>query len=50
MKRGDRARARRNFELALQATEEQVYAAVVSRRVEYLTAQGALEASAKLVG
>jgi len=38
MKTGDLARARRHFELALQAKEEQVDAAVVNRRLEYLAA------------
>ena len=38
LKMGDRARARRNFELALQAKEEQVDNAVVSRRLEYVAA------------
>jgi hypothetical protein len=38
LKTGDRMQAKRNFELALKATEEVVDAAVVNRRLEYLAA------------
>ena len=38
LKTGDRAQAMRNFELALKATDDQVDAALVNRRLEYLAA------------
>jgi CubicO group peptidase (beta-lactamase class C family) len=38
LKTGDRAKARRHFELALDAAEEKVDAAVAKRRLEYLAA------------
>jgi hypothetical protein len=38
VKTSDRAKARRHFELALEAAEEQVDAAITNRRLEYLAA------------
>jgi hypothetical protein len=38
LKTGDRAKARRHFELALEAAEEKVDAATTSRRLEYVAA------------
>jgi len=38
VKTGDRAKARRHFELALEAAEEKVDAAITRRRLEYLAA------------
>ncbi len=38
LKTGDRAKARRHFELALEAAEEKVDAAIANRRLEYLAA------------
>ena len=38
LKTGDRAKARRHFELALEAAEEKVDAAITNRRLEYLAA------------
>jgi hypothetical protein len=38
VKTGDRAKARRHFELALEAAEEKVDAAITNRRLEYVAA------------